>query len=111
MRCPPDAESVRRIVVLRANGLGDFFFATPALRALAKHFDRAEITYLCQPWLRSFLAGRYAYLQHVHAIPPYPGLRDSPVDLAIAERQRERFFAACRQTRFDVALQMHGGGV
>jgi ADP-heptose:LPS heptosyltransferase len=108
---PFDAESVRRIVVLRANGLGDFLFATPALRALAQHFKRAEITYLCQPWLRSFLAGRYSYLPHVHAIPPVPGLRDSTVGDAGAERQRQRFFAACRARRFDVALQMHGGGM
>jgi ADP-heptose:LPS heptosyltransferase len=106
----PDPVSVRRIVILRANGLGDFLFVTPALRALADHFRQAEITFLCLPWLRRFLTGRYPYLARVHAIPPYAGIRDEPVGAAAAERQRKRFFAACGNARFDVAFQMHGGG-
>lgn len=46
--------SPRRIVVLRANGLGDFLMATPALRALGKGLPEAHITYLALPWLRDF---------------------------------------------------------
>src|SRR5258708_16464238 len=106
----PEPDSVRRIVVLRANGLGDFLFATPALRALGKYFAHAEVTYLCSPWLRRFILHRYPYLPNVHAIPPYPGIRDSRIEGSLADRQRDRFFGACRAAGFELAIQMHGGG-
>jgi ADP-heptose:LPS heptosyltransferase len=98
------------IAVLRANGLGDFLEATPALRALAKGFPGAEITFLTLPWLQGFLAGRYPYLHRVEAIPRYPGIHNpGPGDPAPAE-STEAFFARMRARRFDLAIQMHGGG-
>ncbi|MBX6773573.1 MAG: glycosyltransferase family 9 protein [Chloroflexi bacterium] len=107
----PVADTIRRIVVLRANGLGDFLFATPALRALARYFSSAEITYLCLPWLRPFIAGRYPYLHRVLTVPPYPGIRQVEGDPAVAAREREEFFAASQAYGYDLAIQMHGGGV
>jgi ADP-heptose:LPS heptosyltransferase len=107
---PIDAEAIRRIIVLRANGLGDFLFATPALRAVAKSFRRAEITYVCQPWLRSFLLGRYPYLHRILSVPPYPGLRDDGADPGEGEHQRSDFFRRRQAEHFDLAIQMHGGG-
>ncbi len=98
-----------KIAALRANGLGDFLFATPALRALAKGFPQAEITYLTLGWLRGFIAGRYPYLHRVEAIPPYPGLYQ-PGPEERPEEETEGFFARMRAERFDLAIQMHGGG-
>ena len=102
---------VRRIVVLRANGLGDFLFATPALRALARGFPEAEITYLCRPSLQDFIAGRYPYIHRALAIPYYPKLNDPPPGQAADGRAIESFFGRMRAERFDLAIQMHGGGV
>lgn len=98
----------RKIAILRANGLGDFLMATPALRALGKAFPDAEITYLTLPWLQSFITGRYPYLHRVEAVPLYPKIRQ-PADGESAE-DAERFFARMRAERFDLAIQLHGGG-
>lgn len=106
-----DLEPCQRIAVLRANGLGDFLFATPALRALGKAFPDSEITYLCQPWLSPFIVGRYPYLHRILAVPPAQGIRASFTDEVTAARERHDFFARCRAERFDLAIQMHGGGV
>jgi len=103
--------SCHRIAVLRANGLGDFLFATPALRALGNAFPDAEITYLCQPWLRPFVDGRYPYIHRVMTVPPAHGIRSGYADDVTAARERHDFFARCRADRFDLAIQMHGGGV
>lgn len=102
---------VRRIVVLRANGLGDFLFATPALRALARGFPEAEITYLCRPSLQEFIAGRYPYIHRALAIPYYPKLNDPPPGQAADGRAIESFLERMRAERFDLAIQMQGGGV
>jgi ADP-heptose:LPS heptosyltransferase len=106
-----DPESIHRIAVLRANGLGDFLFATPALRALAKAFPQATITYLGLPWLRPFVEGRYPYINDVWTVPPYDGIRRSPDPPEVAAAETDRFFRACQAAPFDLAIQMHGGGV
>ncbi len=111
MASPLPADAIRRIVCLRANGLGDFLFVTPALRALARAFPWAEITYLCQPWMRAFVDRRYPYIHRTMVVPPYPGIR--PPDRADrrATEEAEAFFRRCQELHFDVAIQMHGGGV
>ncbi len=106
-----DPDSIRRIAVLRANGLGDFLFATPALRALAAGFPRAELTYLGLPWMRPFVEGRYRYIHQTRVVPPYPGLRRAEGDQRAADAEAADFFRWCQEYRFDLAIQMHGGGV
>lgn len=100
----------RKIAVLRANGLGDFLLATPALRALARGFPTARITYLTLPWLQGFLRGRYPYLHRVEAIPPYPRIHEPGPGAPTPPQAAEAFFARMRAERFDLAIQMHGGG-
>lgn len=95
---------------MRANGLGDFLLATPALRALGKGFPEAEITLLTLPWLRRFIEGRYPYLHHVEAIPPYPKINEPRQGEATLSETSEAFFARLCHERFDLAIQMHGGG-
>lgn len=103
--CPPG-----KIAVLRANGLGDFLQATPALRALGKGFPGAEITYLALPWLSGFISGRYPYLHRVEAIPCYPNIREPSAGEPAPRENAERFFARMQAERFDLAIQIHGGG-
>ncbi len=98
----------RRIAVLRANGLGDFLEATPALRALGRAFPEAEVTYLCRPWMAAFLGGRYPYLHRVIPIPYYPVLDDPPAGQAVDEVAVAEFFQAMRAERLDLAIQMQG---
>lgn len=113
---PPDARGplpdVRRIAVLRANGIGDAVFALPALDALRTAYPAAEITLLGASWHRAFFAGRPGPVDRVFVVPPCPGVNDldAPSPGADVAADVERFCARMRGERFDLALQLHGGG-
>ena len=105
-------ENARKIAVLRANAIGDFIFALPALEALAAAYPRAEIVLLGQPWHQRFLTGRPGPVDRVVVAPRTRGVRE---DRETGEQEdppevAEAFFATMRAERFDIALQMHGGG-
>lgn len=106
-------QDVRKIAVLRANALGDYIFAQPALYALRSAYPRAEIVLLGQAWHEQYLAGRPGPVDRVAVIPPYKGVGqpDTRAEYTPKERGRqERFFEQMTQEQFDLALQMHGGG-
>src|SRR6266851_7516846 len=69
---------VRRIAVLRANALGDFIFALPALEALRAAYPQAEIVLLAKKWHATFLQGRPGPVDRVVVVPPYPGVSEEP---------------------------------
>jgi ADP-heptose:LPS heptosyltransferase len=98
---------VQRIAVLRANALGDLIFTLPALRALRTAYPDAELVLLGTPLHAQLLTGRPGPVDRVEVVPPGLGVRDAagedPAEL-------ERFFARMRAERFDLALQLHGGG-
>ncbi|HKS70611.1 MAG TPA: glycosyltransferase family 9 protein [Ktedonobacterales bacterium] len=100
---------VRKIAVLRANALGDYVMGVPALEALRAAYPQAEIVLLALEWHRRFLAGRPGPVDRVVVVPPYLGVRDE-LESAPDPVRHERFFARMRRERFDVALQLHGGG-
>jgi ADP-heptose:LPS heptosyltransferase len=100
---------VERIAVLRATALGDFVFCMPALLALRAAYPRAEICLLGRPWHASFLRDRPGPIDRVIVVPPSRGVREEP-GAAEDPRELDAFFARMRAERFDVALQMHGGG-
>ena len=102
-------EEVRKIAVLRANGLGDFLFALPALESLRAAFPQAEIVLLGLPWHVSFLEGRQSPVDRVVVVPPAKGIREE-AGLSQNEGVLSAFFAAMEEERFDIAFQMHGGG-
>jgi ADP-heptose:LPS heptosyltransferase len=102
-------ENVKKIAVLRANAIGDFIFALPALQALRQTYPKAEITLLALDWHATFLANRPSPIDRVVVIPPSRGVRgdanteENPAELA-------DFFAKMAAENFDIAIQMHGGG-
>lgn len=98
---------VRKIAVLRANGLGDAIFCLPALEALRAAYPRAEIVLLARAAIGAFLADRPGPVDRAVAVPPSRGV-NGPADEDPAAL--EAFFAQMRAERFDLALQMHGGG-
>lgn len=98
----------RRIAVLRANALGDFIFALPALDSLRAAYPQAEIVLLGAPWHARFLAGRPAPVDRVVVVPPLAGVRDAePGEPA---QPRDEFVAKARLEQYDIAIQLHGGG-
>ncbi len=74
----PKIDGVRRIAVPRANGLGDFVVALPALAALRAAYPRASITYLGLPWHRTLLPGRPGPWDRLIVVPPCPGVSCAP---------------------------------
>jgi ADP-heptose:LPS heptosyltransferase len=100
---------VERIAVLRATALGDYIFLTPALAALRAAYPEAELILLGRPWHAEFLDGRPGPVDRVVVVPPSRGVRDEPERSAVTE-DLDGFFSRMAAERFDIALQMHGGG-
>ena len=102
---------VRRIAVLRANALGDFVFALPALAALRAAYPDAELVLLAAPWHAALLAARPSPVDRVLVIPPAPGIRaPDPGEPAPAPDAMRNFVDRTRAEGFDLAIQLHGGG-
>ena len=118
----PPLDGVRRIAVLRPNAVGDFVFALPALHALKQAYPQAELVLIGKDWHRDFLAGRPGPVDWVVEMPAVPGV-GMPVHVSAcasgeasadtsAEREAiARFLERMRGERFDLALQMFGGGL
>lgn len=103
-------EDVRRIVVLRANALGDFIETLPALRALRESFPRAEIVLVGTPMHAALLAGRPSPVDRVEVVPEIGGRHRIP------EQQSEwplvqPLLETLRSEGVDLGVQLHGGGL
>ncbi|WP_439688435.1 glycosyltransferase family 9 protein [Curtobacterium sp. SP.BCp] len=101
----PRFDDVHEIAVLRGGGLGDLLFAVPAIDALAAAYPDARITLLGTPVAPAVLAGRTASVHAFEELPIATGVRDS----GAGAPSREDFDARTRG-RFDLAVQLHGGG-
>lgn len=103
---------VHKIAVLRANAIGDLMFALPAFAALRSAYPDAEIVLLGQPWHAGFLARRPGPIDRVLVVPRVPGVREERGQEGAADEPAviEQFLASLRAERFDLAIQMHGGG-
>ena len=100
---------VRRIAVLRSNGIGDFVVAIPALEALRAAYPEATVTYLGDTWHPELLNSRPGPWDEVVVVPPFPGVRNG--ESADADGADVRAFFAEQQGRgYDLAVQLHGGG-
>ncbi|NMO89408.1 glycosyltransferase family 9 protein [Actinomycetospora sp. TBRC 11914] len=102
---------VRRLAVLRANGLGDLVVAEPALSAVRAAYPDAEITLLGAPHHEALLAGRPFPVDRVVVVPPVHGVRAYPHSVPdVSEAELEAWVAPLREYGYDLAIQMHGGG-
>ncbi|MEH0938356.1 glycosyltransferase family 9 protein [Micromonospora psammae] len=101
----PDVE---RIAVLRANALGDFIFLLPALESLRAAYPGAEIVLLGAPWHAKLWRDRPGPVDRVLVVPPAPGIREPGPDETPS--RIDDFLERAGKERFDLALQLHGGG-
>jgi ADP-heptose:LPS heptosyltransferase len=99
----------KKIAVLRANALGDFVFALPALQALRETFPDDEIVYLGKKMHRAFLCDRPGPVDRVEVVPPYPGVGEAE-HFEPDREQVDAFFRQMQGEQFDIAIQLHGGG-
>lgn len=102
-------DGVERIAVLRGGHLGDLLFALPAIDALAACYPDARITLLGTPQHAALLQGRPGPIREVAVLPVIEGVRSSPGEEPDPEAER-LFVDAARAKRFDLAVQVHGGG-
>lgn len=100
---------VRRIAVLRANSIGDFVLVLPALEALRAAYPAAEVTYLGGEWHQQWLTGRPGPWDRVEHVPPYPGVYGGD-NAPTGSAEVGRFFGEQQAKRYDLAVQLHGGG-
>jgi ADP-heptose:LPS heptosyltransferase len=105
----PPLRKVGKVAVLRPNALGDFVFCLPALHALRAVYPAAEIVYLGLRWHADFLDGRIGPVDRVVVVPPMPGIGAAP-DAGCDAAAASAFIDAMRRERFDLVLQMYGGG-
>jgi ADP-heptose:LPS heptosyltransferase len=99
-------DGVEKIAVLRANALGDLVLAMPALEALRRTYPGARLTLLGTGWHARFLAGRPGPVDEVIALPPISGLSIA----ASGHVAPQSLFDELGGRRFDLAVQIHGGG-
>ena len=122
----PLVPDVSRIAVLRANALGDYMFSLPAMYSLQAAYPDAELTLLGADWHARVLPGRPGPVHRVVRLPAIPGLT-APAEEAgpgaagsgdVAGTGVDagadgigEFLAWGRRQRFDLAVQLHGGGL
>lgn len=96
-----------RIAIVRAlPGLGDILCLIPTLRALRAAFPTAKITLIGLPGIETLVQRFRLYIDSWLEFPGYPGIPEVPL---LPSRTVE-FLAQVQQTRFDLALQLHGSG-
>lgn len=100
---------VKKIAILRSNALGDFIFTLPALQALRAAYPEAEIVLLGLDWHAQFLKGRPGPVDRVEVVPQVRSLLEGP-DKVEDPGELERFFERMVAEKFDIAIQMYGGG-
>ncbi|MBI3401341.1 MAG: glycosyltransferase family 9 protein [Acidobacteria bacterium] len=91
---------ISRILLVRLREIGDVVFTTPAIRALRHKFPDARLTYIVEPAGAPVVALN-PHLNDVIVAPRAGGLRGALDDLALGRR--------LRASRFDVAIDFHGG--
>lgn len=105
----PVVPGVRKILALRPNAVGDFAFALPALHALRHTYPDARIVFAGKAWHADFLHERPGPVDEVVVMPPMPGV-GAPPDAQIDLEPGKQFIERMQDERFDLAIQMYGGG-
>jgi ADP-heptose:LPS heptosyltransferase len=101
--------NIHKILVLRPNAIGDFMFCLPALAALKAAYPDAHLSFVGKSWHADFMRDRPSPIDEVLVIPPVPGI-SVPPDVRCDEREIEHFCASMRKRRYDLAVQIYGGG-
>lgn len=110
MTALPALSDVTSIAVLRANAMGDYLLCEPALAAIRAAAPTARITLLGGDFAAVALRGRPGPVDEVVLIPYLDGVRQPPTGGGEDPHDIAGFYAEMRARRFDLALQMHGGG-
>ncbi len=103
-------KNIQKIAILRANALGDFIVALPALKALRNTYPNAEIVLLGKPWHQQFLVKGRSPVDRVIVVPVKKGIRNEARQQE-NEHEIERFITEMQNEQFDAVLNFHGNGI
>src|SRR5690242_7576866 len=73
---PLIVENVKKIVMLRAGGLGDLLVTLPAIEAIRAAYPGAEIILIGKPWMQGFLKQRCTAVDRVITAPLCKGIHE-----------------------------------
>lgn len=89
-----------RILLIRLRQIGDVVFTTPAVAALRARFPSAHLTYVVEPAAAAVVEAN-PHLAEVVVAPRQHGLGGLAADVRLGRR--------LRRSRFDLAIDFHGG--
>jgi len=101
-------ESVRRIAVLRPDGIGDLVLSSPSIQALKRAFPGAEITLLVNQWARGIAEMIPGVDEIVYLEAPFFSAFKKKAHMRDILRERKRLKAIGASKRFDLALDLRG---
>jgi lipopolysaccharide heptosyltransferase II len=90
-----DWQNVRKILVVRLRSIGDTALSTPSLNALRRFLPEAQIDILLEDWVAPVLDGFEAI--------------DNVLTVSKEFRERAKLARNIRKTKYDVAINLHGG--
>jgi ADP-heptose:LPS heptosyltransferase len=97
---------VRRIAIVRGGGIGDLMGALPAITSLSDAYPGAEVVLFGTHTHAALMNGRPSAITSARILPAAKGVYE-PTGQAPALAD---FLAEARAMRFDLAVQLHGGG-
>lgn len=99
-----DQETIRRILVLKLDHLGDCVGAVPAIRRLKRHFPQAAFSVLSGPWARPL----WALVAEIDEVIDFEFFRaDSALPYRRLSRgELDQFHRALAPRRFDLAVDL-----
>lgn len=95
-------QTIRRILLIRPDHLGDVLFTTPALAEVRRAFPEAHITYLVGPWSREVVA-RNPNRDEVQTCA-FPGFRRDAQGAFEPYRLLWRLAGQLRRQQYDLAI-------
>jgi ADP-heptose:LPS heptosyltransferase len=98
----------RRLAVLRAGGLGDLVMALPAIASIREAHPAAHVSLLGSRWIARLQLPRRGIVDEAIALPD-PALRALSGALPLDDPAVGSFLDRHR-SRYDLAVQLHGGG-
>ena len=100
----PVPESVRKILLIRADYIGDVFLTTHTLKAIRKRFPEAEITFLVSQKSKQILKGN----PHIDRVIAYSPFWFFHTPLKKAWTEFRRVVKTIRAEKFDLAADFRG---
>lgn len=97
----------KKIAVLRANALGDFILSLPAIEALKNAHSEAEVVLLGRKTHSELYQKRRWPIDRVIPLPSHLKFDET---LKEKSEEREALIESLRAEKFDLIVQLHGGG-